>query len=69
MKLEMFKNWRFGRHVNKKFDDLMKWFFLVLNEKTADRYGGKPASKKQLKLLDIDSTDIDQILSEINQKI
>jgi hypothetical protein len=69
MKLEMFKNWRFGRHVNKKFDDLMKWFFLVLNEKTAARYDGKPASEQQLKLLDIDSTVIDQILSEINQKI
>ncbi len=69
MKLSRYKNWNFGRHVNKKFDDMMKWFFLKLNKKIALRYGKKPARKEDINSLNIQSLDIGQIIAEINQKI
>jgi hypothetical protein len=69
IKLDRYKNWKYTLHVNKKFDDLMKWFFLQLNTKIAQRYDRKPATKEDLKLLKISSSDIGQILAEINQKI
>ncbi len=69
MKLDKYKNWKYTSHVNGKFDDLMKWFFIELNAKMAARYGKIPATKDELKSLNITSLDIGKILAEINQKI
>jgi hypothetical protein len=47
----------------------MKWFFLVLNDKIAERYGKIAAKAEDIDSLKINSLDIRSILAEIYQKI
>jgi GTPase Era involved in 16S rRNA processing len=69
MKFEKYKTWRYEIHYNRKFNNLMKWFFLVLNDKIAERYGKIAAKAEDIDSLKINSLDIRSILAEIYQKI
>jgi hypothetical protein len=69
IKLDKYKNWKFEKHINIQFNNLMKWFFLELNERIANKHEKHVATEEHIISLKIKSSDINKILAEINQKI
>jgi GTPase Era involved in 16S rRNA processing len=46
--LPRYSDWLYGIHHEKKFDDMMKWFFYKLHVKIAERRSLKPADSEEL---------------------
>ncbi len=72
--LPRYSDWLYGIHHEKKFDDMMKWFFYKLHVKIAERSSLKPADSEELTKNGIDPlhfTDwhLYEIKATVNQTI
>lgn len=68
-KREYFSEWKFDRHYNVKFDELMRWFFQELHEDLAKRRRLLPARKEDLVEFQCCNLNGDEILRRVEQEI
>jgi hypothetical protein len=64
-----YDDWKYDAHINDKFNDLMKWFFLKLNSEIAKKFDLKQASQKQLSESKMIPLNIEEIMAEINGRL
>jgi len=65
-----FNDWKFDRHYNSKFDELMRWFFQELHESIASlSESRKPATTEDLKKYNCTDLDFDDIMIRTDQAI
>jgi len=65
-----FGEWKFDRHYNSKFDDLMRWFFFQLHHNISERSEStKPATEQDLKRHKCVNLSYDDIMARIEQEI
>jgi hypothetical protein len=72
--LPRYRDWLYGIHHEKKFDDMMKWFFYKLHVNIAERLFLKPADSEELTKNGIDSLHFNdwhlyEIKAIVNQTI
>jgi hypothetical protein len=72
--LPRYSDWLYGIHHEKKFDDMMKWFFYKLHVNIAERLFLKPADSEELTKNGIDSLHFNdwhlyEIKAIVNQTI
>ena len=68
-KEQHFSDWKFDRHYNSRFDELMRWFFSELHHNIATAQSRKPATVEDLKRCNCTSLNYDDIMSRIEQEI
>ena len=65
-----FSDWKFDRHYNSKFDELMRWFFYELHSSIAkDSTPLKPATREDLERYSCANLKYDDIMKRIEQEI
>ena len=69
-KVQNFSEWKFDRHYNLKFDELMRWFFFELHHSISERLvSTKPATKEDLERYNCDNLHYNIIMARIEQEI
>jgi len=65
-----FSEWKFNRHYNSKFDELMRWFFFELHQSISERLEStKPATEQDLKRHKCVNLSYNDIMARIKQEI
>jgi len=65
-----FSDWKFDRHYNSKFDELMRWFFYELHSSIAkDSTPLKPATREELERYSCTNLKYNDIMKRIEQEI
>ena len=65
-----FSDWKFDRHYNSRFDELMRWFFSQLHQNISKcKESTKPATTEDLKRYNCTNLNYNDIMSRIEQEI
>jgi hypothetical protein len=69
IKMKGYDDWKYDAHINDKFNDLMKWFFVKLNSEIAKKFDLKPSSQINLSKSKVTHLNIDEIMAAINARL
>jgi len=70
-KAEHFSDWKFSKHYNEKFDELMRWFMQELHNDIAQYYNNSllPATAADLQRYGCVGLNLHEIMQRIEEQM